>query len=224
MQRLTLFFVLILSGFASGAEKKQPQIRFLAERVPKDLGEVCLVADDKQSESFTLPTNYLSERLKAPSRSFRVMTRSGGGVCLATIQLPENGADFIAILVPSTTGYRAILMPSANPTFKGGDVYFYNHCPNTVVGYVGTAKFGIEPASGKVIQPAGARVEKFYDVAFGVREDRENRVLSRTRWPVDDRSRSYVFFFVNPTTGRIDYRAVDEFTPPSDVVKSANSN
>ena len=40
------------------------------------------------------------------------------------------------------------------------------------------------------------------------------RSYSTTRWPVDDKQRSYVFFFINPATKRLDYRAVDEFVEP----------
>jgi len=31
---------------------------------------------------------------------------------------------------------------------------------------------------------------------------------------VDEQSRSYVFFFKNPNTDHVEYRAVDEFIPP----------
>jgi len=42
------------------------------------------------------------------------------------------------------------------------------------------------------------------------------RLISSTRWPVDGELRSYIFFFVNPETRRIDYRAVDEYIAPGE--------
>ena len=79
---------------------------------------------------------------------------------------------------------------------------------------MGSVKFVIGGSSGRIVRPEGAKAERYYDVGFGVREEQGNRMLSTTRWPVDDHSRSYVFFFQNPTSGRLDYRAVDEFVPP----------
>jgi hypothetical protein len=119
------------------------------------------------------------------------------------------------LLIPATTGgYKPVVISSGDPSFKPGDVYFYNHADKPVLGYVGTAKFILEPAKGQTLRPAGAKPEKYYDVGFGVREKEGDRALSTTRWPVDDKIRSYVFFFVNPGTKRLDFRAVDEFVPP----------
>ncbi|MEO5713737.1 MAG: hypothetical protein ABIT37_09645 [Luteolibacter sp.] len=220
MIRLLLLAVCFLPSalFAQAAVSRDLEIRFLAERSPKDIGKVVMAIEEKRSEAFDLPSNYLSIPYNPPARTFSLRTTTPD-VPLATIVLPEDGKAFVVILVPAKEGgFKPIVIRSDDTGFRQGDVYFYNHCPKLVLGYVGTAKFSLEPAKGLVLHPGGARSENFYDVGFGVREEKGDRILSNTRWPVDDKVRSYVFFFVNPVTGRIDFRAVEEFIPP--VVKA----
>lgn len=47
-----------------------------------------------------------------------------------------------------------------------------------------------------------------------MREKEGDKPLSIARWPVQKGSRMYVFFFLNPRSGKLDFRAVDEFVEP----------
>ena len=215
MLRIAVALTLSLTSvtFAQGASKGGVKVRFLAERVPNSMGEVELMAEEKRSPAFLLPINNLSDPQDAPGRVFSIVPQ-GKTASLANVTLPEDGKDFIVMLVPAAKGYQPVVMASNDPNFKPGDVYFYNHANKPVLGYVGSAKFTLSPGKGKTLRPTGARAEGFYDVGFGVKEKEGNRALSTTRWPVEKQIRSYVFFFVNPSTKRLDFRAVDEFVPP----------
>ena len=208
-----LFLVVVSHATARGAG--DAAVRFLAERVPADLGQVALVAEDAKGEAFDLPVNHLSVPQDAPARAFKIQSLAKN-VPLAAVTLPEQGDDFIVLLIPSASGgYQPVVMSAKDPKFKVGDVYFHNHSDKRVLGYVGTAKFTLEPAKGTVLRPAGAKENTYYDVGFGFHDgEKGNRVLSKTRWPIDKNIRSYVFFFVNPSTKKIDFRAVDEFVAP----------
>ncbi|MFD0895534.1 hypothetical protein KBB96_19630 [Luteolibacter ambystomatis] len=222
MHRSALFLLLLTVTGLAADEKGRPRIRFLAERVPANAGQVALVAGDKRSADFALTTNHLSEPIEVPARTCQLRCKQPD-VAIANLQLPESGDSFISLLVPASGGgYQAIVIPADTQAFKAGDVYFYNHSDQTILGYVGSSKFTIAAEKGQIIKPEGARAEKFYDVGFGVHAETGNRVLSTTRWPVDERSRSYVFFFKNPSNGRLDYRAVDEFVPPETQKTQAN--
>jgi hypothetical protein len=217
MHRLASLFALFLglcSPAAAQASRGDVSVRFLAERVPPGIGKVALAAEDAVTEPFDLPMNHLSETQTAPARAF-VLRAVEKNATMAKIALPEQGKAFIILLIPSKEGgYQPIVIASEDPAFRPGDVYFYNHADKPILGYVGTSKFILQPSSSQIIRPAGAREENaFYDVGFGVREKEGDRALSATRWPVDNKTRSYVLFFVNPTTNRIDFRAVDEFVP-----------
>lgn len=218
MSRLILLIALLLPPLAASAQDSAGgvTIRLLAERVPNDFGQVVLIAGEKAGDPFDLPVNNLTEPMAPPARSFGIRPVAGSAP-LATVNLPESGRSFIVLLIPSPTGgYKPVTIPAADPSFKPGDVYFYNHADKTVIGYVGTATFNLPPGRGQTLRPTGAKEGTYYDVGFGVREKEGDRALSTTRWPVEANLRSYVFFFTNPSTNRLDFRAVDEFvTPPA---------
>jgi len=215
MMRLATIFALLFTALASAQEgaKGDLKVRFLAERVPADLGQVVMATDKAKSTAFDLPIHNLSEPQSAPARAFAVK-QVGKDASLATVTLPDAGKSFIVILIPAATGYTPVVITANDPSFKAGDVYFYNHGDKPVLGYVGTATFVLAPGKGQILTPKGAKENTYYDVGFGVREKEGDRALSTTRWPVDDKQRAYVFFFVNPTTKRLDFRAVDEFVEP----------
>lgn len=200
---------------AAAQSKSGPKVRFLAERAPQEIGKVLLAVKEVKSAPFDLPVNHLSERQSPPARVFAVWS-TAKNVSLATVTLPENGDEFIVLLVPSTTGgYSPVVISAADPQFRPGDIYFYNHADKTVLGYVGTAKFVLEPAKGRTLRPEGPSGDgNFYNIGLGVREADGDRPLSTSRWPVQKQMRMYVFFYLNPQTGRLDFRAVDEFIEP----------
>ena len=199
---------------AQAPAKGGVSVRFLAERAPGDIGEVVMVAGEARGKAFKLPVNFLSEAQPAPGRVFTIQPVAKA-VDLATVTLPEEGKAFNVLLVPAAKGgYTPVVIPAGDPAFKAGDVYFYNHSPKTVLGFVGTAKLILASGKGQILRPEGPRKDQHYDVGFGVREKEGDRVLSKSRWPVDLTNRTYVFFYVNPKTQRVDFRAIDEFIPP----------
>jgi hypothetical protein len=134
---------------------------------------------------------------------------------LAAVTLPDAGKSFVVLLLPDPKGgYKSEVLRADDPAFKRGDNYFYNHADKTVLGFVGTAKFVLEPGKGHILRPEGAKDGRFYEVGFGVREKDGDKPLSSSRWPVEPNTRSYIFFFNNSQTKRVDFRAVDEFIEP----------
>jgi hypothetical protein len=211
MNRSLLSALLLFIPLCAAAREGKVEVRFLAERIPENLGQITLVAEETRSTPFDLPMNNLSPPQTAPARVFSVFSvdhkRS-----LATVSLPEQGDSFVALLIPSPKGgYTPVVMPYDNPKFRPGDIYFHNLADKTVLGFVGSAKFTLPARQATVLTPKGAREEKFYDVGLGVREKEGDRVLATTRWPEDKLTRFYVFFYIDPAHGRIAYRAVDEF-------------
>ena len=212
--------IALLSILAALAVQAQPsgqkgglKVRFLAERAPVEIGQVMLVAKEAKSAAFDLPTNHLSEPQVPPQRVFNVWS-SARNLSVATVTLPEKGNSFIVLLIPSAEGgYKPVVISANDAGFKPGDIYFYNHADKTVLGYVGTAKLILDPANGKTLRPEGPSCEEknYFDVGLGVREKEGDRPLSTARWPIQKDLRMYVFFFINPQSQRLDFRAVDEF-------------
>jgi hypothetical protein len=218
MHKFVLCILLLLTGWLAAqapAGKGSLKVRFLAERVPPQAGQVSLVAKEAKSPLFDLPINHLSAPQSPPERVFAVWA-TGLNASLATVTLPEEGNQFIVLLVPAKEGgFKPVVIAAKANDFRPGDVYFYNHADKTVLGFVGTSTFTLEPGKGKSLRPDGAKGDGlYYDVGLGVREKEGDRTLSKARWPVQKQMRMYVFFYINPTNGRLDFRAVDEFVEP----------
>lgn len=214
MNRSLLSALLFLLPLCAFAREGKLEIRFLAERIPNNLGQVALVAEEAQSASFDLPMNNLSPPQTPPARAFRMLAVDHNHP-IASIALPEEGDSFVVLLITSPKGgYNPVVMPYWNPKFRPGDFYFHNITDKTMLGFVGTSKFVLPAGRSTILTPKGARNEKFYDVGLGIREEEGDRVLATTRWPEDKLARSYVFFYMDPETKRITYRGVDEFVEP----------
>jgi len=208
---LSLLCFISISLTAQAAEKVE--VRFLAARLPKNLGKVVLATAEARLDPFDLPMNNLSRPQEIPARAFSILSVEHQK-SLATVTLPEEGKSFVILLLPSSKqGYTPLVMPFDNPNFKAGDIYLHNNAHKTVLGVVGTSKFALKPKTGNVLHPKGARKERFFDVRLGVKEADGNRVLSMTRWPKSKHMRYYVFFYTDPKTKSVAYRAVDEFLP-----------
>lgn len=217
MTKLTVLFCLLATAVAHAQPSgtKKAKVRFLAERAPAEIGQVMLVAKEAKSAPFDLPISHLSAPQTPPERVFALWS-AAKNVSLTNIALPEEGDSFIILLIPANEGgYKHVVMSDKNPDFKPGDIYFYNHADKTVLGFVGSAKFVLDPAKGKTLRPANPSGNgAYYDVGLGVREKEGDKPLSIARWPVQKGIRMFVFFFMNPRTGKLDFRAVDEFVEP----------
>lgn len=215
------FFLVILSpvlgqeNTPAKAPGKGIQVRLLAEQAPAALGKVYLVSGEAKSASITLPTNQLSEPLTATSRVMALkMENKDAGLC--NITLPELGNSFAVVLVTAKpAGYSPIVVRTDDPAFKAGDVIFINRSDKTVLGKLGTTPLILKPGQSTKNRPSGAVDGKFYDIAFATREEKGDKLISSSRWPIDNQLRSYVFFFTNGQ-GKTSFRAVDEYlTPPT---------
>jgi len=210
---LSVLFLLIIP--LSGQETGKPgnssiMIRMLAMVVPPELGKVYLISDEVRSSEFDLPVNNVSEPLTVSRRTFSLKTSEKDEV-LCNIMLPEEGKRFVVVLSPAKKSrYTAHVIRTDDLSFRKGDCFFVNFTHKAILGKLGTNKFLLESGKVAVTRPEGARAGNFYDIAFASRGAEGDRLLSTSRWPVDNQIRSYVFF-VEDSVGHISYRAIDEF-------------
>lgn len=205
--------VLPVSAQTEGPLKKsdkEVQVKLLAEQFPPELGKVVLQFEKTQSQAIELPTNRLSDPVAVSSRSLslRLVDKP---VALCQITLPEQGKSFAVILVTAKpSGFKPIVMRTDDPSFKAGDVVFINRSEKTILGKLGATALVLKPGESTKSRPNGAVEETYYDVAFAIRDEAGDKLISSSRWPVEQDLRSYLFFFTN-AEGRTTFRAVDEY-------------
>ncbi|MES2440806.1 MAG: hypothetical protein V4584_17200 [Verrucomicrobiota bacterium] len=210
-----LFFALLAPAAAQDKASSKAggkiQVAFLAEMAPENLGNVFLqLGDQEKSEPFVLPTNRLSDPVGVASRVM-VLKTLNKEIPLCKITLPEAGGEFAVVLVTAKpTGYQPIIVRTDDPSFKAGDVFFINRSQNTVLGKLGTTPLVLKPGESAKSRPSGAIDNTYYDIAFAIREQGGDKLISSSRWPIDNELRSYLFFFTN-AQGRTAFRAVDEY-------------
>jgi hypothetical protein len=203
---------LLLAQDTPATPKSAIKLRVLAEVVPEALGPVYLLAGEARTAEFELPANNVSDPIAVAGRSL-ILKTSAANLSLCTFTLPAEGKSFVVIFSPAKpAGYKAEMVRTDDPSFKRGDVFFLNRTDQTILGKLGTKELVLASGKTAISRPEGATEGVYYDVAFAARSEAGNKLLSTVRWPVDDQIRSYVFFVQDPT-GRISYRAVDEFMP-----------
>lgn len=210
---LALFSLFLVT--ASAQTKKgdgKIQVRLLAEVAPPALGKVYLAAKDTRSEGVELPTSHLSEPLLVSERVLALKTE-GKEISLCNIALPATGSSFAVILVTARpAGFQPIVVRTDDPTFKAGDVFFINRSNRTVLCKLGESPLALKPGESVKSRPTGAIDNTYYNIAFATREPDGDKILSSTRWPIDEHLRSYLIFFTD-ARGRTSYRAIDEPMP-----------
>ena len=195
-----------------GTSKNVIKLRVLAEMVPEDLGAVYLRAGEAKTAEFELPANNVSDPLSVIGREL-VLKTVAKDLSLCSFTLPDAGKSFVVIFSPAKpAGFKAEIVRTDDPSFKRGDVFFLNRTEQTILGKLGTKPLVLAPGKSAITRPEGATEGVYYDVAFAARSEAGDKLLSTVRWPLDEQIRSYVFFVQDPT-GRITYRAVDEFIP-----------
>lgn len=213
LRAILLQLLIALTAFSQSEKKPDLQVQLLAEQFPEKLGQVYLLFGDKKSQPFDLPTNRLSDPVGAEGRTM-VLKLAQKDVPLCTITVPEQGKSFAVVLVAAKpAGFKPIIVRTDDPTFRAGDVLFINNTEKTIQGKLGTAPLVLKPGENLKSRAEGAVENTYYNISFATREGTTDKVISSTRWPVDNALRSYVFFFTN-AEGRTTFRAVDEYLKP----------
>lgn len=207
--------LLALAAPAQNSDAKPALVRFVAQQVPTDMPRVVMRTEDKISDPFELPVNNLTPKLKSPARTFH-LTLENRNISIGSVKLPEEGESFvILLLLAKKDGYHPIVLPAAANSFRPGDIYLHNHSDQAILGKIGDKSFTIPPGKGLIHHPSGAVAKTYYSVAFAIRgKTGKDRFLTTSRWPVNHRNRSYVIFHNDPSTGRVKFRAIDEFIAP----------
>jgi hypothetical protein len=217
LRLLGCILALVIPVVAQNSPNKKSdgiEVRLLAEFVPPNLGKVFLqLGEEARSEAIDLPTNQLSQPISCPSRTLVLKTEEKE-ISLCTINLPEPGKSFAIILVTAKpSGYAPIIVRTDDPAFKAGDVMFINRSEKTILGKLGDTPLILKPGGSAKNRPSGAIENTYYNIAFATRDESGDKLISSSRWPIDENLRSYLFFFTT-AAGKTTFRAVDEYLVP----------
>jgi hypothetical protein len=196
---------------ATGEASSLIKVRFIAEKLTMDRNQVRLADGEWSSGGFDLAANNLTPPQQVPVRTFQILTYEEGAE-LSTVQLPEEGSSFVVLLVMNSDGtYNSVVIKHDDPQFQSGDIYFYNNTDRTLIGSVGVSEIVLSPKGEAMLSPEGAKDNSYYDVTWAVEENGGRHVFDNSRWPKDEKVRSYVIFYLDSRNRKVSYRAVGEF-------------
>ncbi len=213
---LAILSALLLFTPALHAQKKERDIslRFLSGVARATMKGAQLQTPEWQGEIFLIPYNQLSLPQPVKARALRLFQTGEAPepspVC--DVILPEQGDDFIVILVSGEKGTRAVILNGKAPDFRPGDVFIHNASENAIALALGSTKAALNPGQGKAFRPGAPSGATSYEVAFLYEKDGTARRLALTQWPLSDVLRGYVFFLPGKYNRPI-YRAVQEIVP-----------
>lgn len=211
-----ILFVALISPLSAqktkpaGKAESRVTLRLLADAVPEGQAKVLLQTKTSKSDPLDLPTSALSAPVEMSARSM-VLKAADSDTPLCNIAVPAEGKSFAVLLASEKpAGYVPFFVRLDDDSFKPGDLFFINRAAKTVVLKLGGNELVLEPGKSVKSRPTDPVDKNYYNVVISERDAAGDKIITSSRWPVDDKLRSYVFFSTNDR-GRTTYRAVDEY-------------
>ena len=204
----------------SDLKEKKISLRLLAVDLLDGAKEVIIRSGGANQESpfksqpLFIPTGNLSHPVLVPQRNITLSLLPQGeekiGRIVAQAKLPQTGRSFLILLVPikQQQKYLCRIVRLDDPAFRKGQICFFNLSKLPVIGKLGNKIFKVPPSKISIAKPTPQADLPYYEVRLFYKHGNKTRSLANTRWPYDDRSRSYIFFFSKGE--RLTYRAIDE--------------
>lgn len=197
------------------------QLRFLS--FPKSMEPVKLELrlSEEKSVAIEAPSNEFSKPLSiAPlavwSVGETVQGPDGKPVFreFGRTQAPTSPQQVLVLIrkgAANSDGFDLLALDIGATAFGGGKFLFFNAAKVDIAGVVGEEKFMLKPDSHKIIQPKTESDKRTAHAMFYFRKGDEARPFFSSRWPVNARARSLVFFYHDPESKRIRMHTVRNF-------------
>jgi hypothetical protein len=111
----------------------------------------------------------------------------------------------------NSDGFDLMALDENGDAFSGGKFLFMNACKVDIAGTVGEEKFMVKPGTHRIIAPKTKSDERHAHAVFYFRKGDEARPFFSSRWPVNERARSMIFFYHDPKNMRIRMHTVRDF-------------
>lgn len=181
---------------------------------------VLFVAHGNARRPLELDKSRLSDRQQASVRNGGLVDFFNAGepqkdeVPAATLTLPGGALDnLLFVLVPAAKGYRAWAIPLPPADFKPGSTLLINVAPVVVAVKQGAAAaLVVKPGSARVLALAANFQKPMLPIQIFVKRDDAAawKIAQSTRWAVDRRFRSYVFFYQAPKSEQLMLHGITE--------------
>lgn len=199
----------ILFGQAQAQNGSDIRLRPIAFSHFENVDELSLRQGERDLGIMTVPTRHLTSETQVRVREFQFgIVKEEVFRPLGKVLLPEQGRDFILVMVPVKSGYRVFPVRADDPDFGGNDVCFFNFTPHVLLVALGETKSKIDPASYRIITPEPKDGSTIYKALFAYVKEGRAIPFNNSRWPVNGKIKSLVFVHWDQENERLTYRSV----------------
>lgn len=205
--------IVIQFSCAQGQEEKPVYLQFLAfpqQERPKPIQ--LLIGEDKTIPIET-PGNELSPAYKVKGLStivvgimamnekkepvFQVLGKAAALTSSKQIVLLMRRGD------KDEDGFAVIPVDGDLGKFAGGNYFFINASKLAVGGKIGDKSFALKPGQKGLIEPAASHAGGGCQVTLSYQREEKWKTFYDTRWSVNKRFRTLVFFYQDPESGSL---------------------
>jgi len=195
---------------------------------------VCFDPREAEPPAFYIPSTAVARKVLDVDKSRisdtqKVLVRDGryvdfyltaspkdGEVPAMTLTLPEGTAEqLLFLLLPAATGYRATAIKLPPADFKPGSTLMLNASPAEIAVVLAGAKpLVVKSGSNEFLKIPDGFKDAMIPIQIYEKGQGEGQweIAQSTRWAVDLRFRSYVFFYHSPQTNHLMLHGVTERT------------
>lgn len=211
--------LLLLPCAAQDAAKIR--VRFLSFPASLEPVKIELRISEVKSVEIIAPSNEFSQPLEVES--------TGVWSVGETVANPEGKAIFVEYgrtMAPASPqqmlllirkgaknsdGFDLIALDERKDGFGFGEFLFLNIATVDIAGTVGEEKFVVKPNKHMILKPKTNGEKQTAHAIFYFRKDDEARPFFSSRWPVNARARSMIFFYHDPETRNLRMHTVRDF-------------
>lgn len=214
---LRIFFCLATTAISIrcsyAQEKAETSLQFLGFPQQESPKPIELLIGDNKTISIETPGNELSPTYKVKGLASIVVgittkNEKGESIFQTLGQAPALASPKQIILLmrkgeTNNDGFVVVPVDGDLAKFSGGNYFFINASNLLVGGKIGDKTFGLKPGQKSLIQPASNQPNGGCQVTLSYQKDTKWKVFYDTRWTVNKRFRSLIFFYQDPETGRL---------------------
>jgi hypothetical protein len=204
-------------------QEESIELQFLSFPKSIDPKPVELLLGDGRTQVVKIPTNEFSETYIVKRREIWAVGITGtdkeGKQAFTVFGQAKALASAKQLILLVRKGKEnedgMVVLPIDNQlsSFGGGSFLFLNAASLDVGGEIGKGTFAVKPGKFTIIKPKPNTDEakSLVDVTLFYRKKEEAKPFFSSTWPTNDKARTMVFFYEDPSTGHLCLHSIRDF-------------
>jgi len=211
----------VLMPISRAQQAQQLSLQFLSFPEQLENEPVELVVGENKTIKVDIPGNELSPEYKVPTLGSIILGKTttdqkGDPIFNVYGRAKSIAAKKQIILVvrkgeKDSDGFNLLPIDGQLNEFSGGSYLFINASKMQVGGIIGDKKFELGPGQRNLLKPAASHAGGGCQVTLSYKKEEKWKIFYDTRWVVNVRYRSLIFFYQDPDSGGLVVSPIVDF-------------